>query len=569
MYTEIISGQLQYAEPTYSNLLTISSLYSNGSSDSITNANADSIISAGAIGFGQTTMNVLKVNQNMQSEDFETGVSGWQIKGDGDVEFNNGVFRGAITATTIDIGGADTTSFHVDINGNMWLGAATLAAAPFKVTSAGAVTASNLTITGGTGVANLSDAGNLAVLDAVGAGNCDTTIISGGKIITGLLTASNIQTGTLNANLITVQNFTVGTNVNIGTAFPTASAGDMAYEDLVSAAKLDTTVIVGGYIKTSLLTANNITTGTLSAVTVQSGTGNEKIVLDNGDYIRYYSGGTLRASTRGTTLGSGGIYQTGGDYFIGNNRSYWIADTTGGSTKYGGLSITNANECWITMGTANIFIVKNNAQDTNYLTVTSTYTQVPAIVFSTGEYIDSNAASNDMRYYAGDQHEFYVGSTIKAIIDENIWTAGNLLADGTKPFLIKHPDGSDRYLRYTAQESPEVILRHRGKSKTDINGKIDIILPKHFTLITEQKGDVTVNLTSIGNHHIFLQEEPTNSLVKVESSEPNVNFHYEVIAIRKGYLNSPIELDVKDKSLSEMDSKMINNINNIKNKLKI
>ena len=271
MYTEILPSSSKYAEPTYDNFLTISSLYSNPSSDGITNANSDSIISSGAIGFDQTTMGVLKTNQNMQSSNFETGISGWQIKGDGDVEFNNGVFRGAITATTIDIGGADDSSFHVDINGNLWSGAALFADGKFKVTSAGALTATsatitgNITITGGSGIASLSDAGNLAILDAVGAGNCDTTIISGGKIITGLLTASNIQTGTLNANLITVQNFTVGTNVNIGSAFPASSAGDMAYEDLVSAAKLDSTVIVGGYIKTSLLTANNIQTGTLNA----------------------------------------------------------------------------------------------------------------------------------------------------------------------------------------------------------------------------------------------------------------------------------------------------------------
>jgi hypothetical protein len=55
-----------------------------------------------------------------------------------------------------------------------------------------------ITIVGGsTGIANLSDAGTLALLDSIGAGNCDTTIISGGKIITGLLTADRIQTGTL------------------------------------------------------------------------------------------------------------------------------------------------------------------------------------------------------------------------------------------------------------------------------------------------------------------------------------------------------------------------------------
>jgi hypothetical protein len=54
-----------------------------------------------------------------------------------------------------------------------------------------------LTITGGSGIANLTDAGNLATLDSVGASNLNTTVISGGKIITGLLTATNIRTGYL------------------------------------------------------------------------------------------------------------------------------------------------------------------------------------------------------------------------------------------------------------------------------------------------------------------------------------------------------------------------------------
>src|SRR3990167_7164211 len=70
----------------------------------------------------------------LQSDNFVTGVSGWQITAEGDIEANSGTFRGAISASTIDIGGAD----------------ATFAAAPFKVSNAGAVTASSVTITGGT-----------------------------------------------------------------------------------------------------------------------------------------------------------------------------------------------------------------------------------------------------------------------------------------------------------------------------------------------------------------------------------------------------------------------------------
>jgi len=73
----------------------------------------------------------------------------------------------------------------------------------------------NITITGGSGIASLSDAGSLATLSAVGAANCNSTIISGGKIITGLLTASNIQTGTLNASLITVTNLSA-TSITTG-----------------------------------------------------------------------------------------------------------------------------------------------------------------------------------------------------------------------------------------------------------------------------------------------------------------------------------------------------------------
>lgn len=55
---------------------------------------------------------------------------------------------GAITAATVDIGGADATSFHVDIDGNLWSGHAAFASAPFKVSSAGALVATSVTITG-------------------------------------------------------------------------------------------------------------------------------------------------------------------------------------------------------------------------------------------------------------------------------------------------------------------------------------------------------------------------------------------------------------------------------------
>jgi hypothetical protein len=89
----------------------------------------------------------------IRSENYVAGSAGWSIDGDGNVEFASGNFRGDITGATgtfsgavsgatisggsIDIGGVDATSFHVDSGGNMWLGAATYATAPFRISSDG------------------------------------------------------------------------------------------------------------------------------------------------------------------------------------------------------------------------------------------------------------------------------------------------------------------------------------------------------------------------------------------------------------------------------------------------
>ena len=88
---------------------------------------------------------------------------------------------GAITAATIDIGGADATSFHVDINGNIWSGAATynIATNPFAVSNAGVLRAVSGTIGGFTLGATTLTATNL-LLDA---GNQEIKLGSGNDII--------------------------------------------------------------------------------------------------------------------------------------------------------------------------------------------------------------------------------------------------------------------------------------------------------------------------------------------------------------------------------------------------
>lgn len=115
------------------------------------------------------------------------------------------ITSGNITGVNLTIGTGNTI-FKTNTTGSSWWGHADFGSAPAVITNAGDAYFSSITITGGTGVANLSDAGNLAVLDDVGASNCDTTIISGGKVITGLLTADNIQVGTLIGRTIKANN---------------------------------------------------------------------------------------------------------------------------------------------------------------------------------------------------------------------------------------------------------------------------------------------------------------------------------------------------------------------------
>jgi hypothetical protein len=111
----------------------------------------------------------------VQSATYSAGSSGWRISADGTAEFNGGGF----SVTSIDIGGADATSFHVDTSGNMWSGAATYAAAPFKVSAAGSMTATTGTFSGSI---------NGGTIDIGGADTTSFHVDSGGNFWVGAST---------------------------------------------------------------------------------------------------------------------------------------------------------------------------------------------------------------------------------------------------------------------------------------------------------------------------------------------------------------------------------------------
>ena len=100
----------------------------------------------------------------IQSPNFSPGNAGWRLDSNGNIEANDGNFRGDITGASgtfsgtvtvnaIDIGGDDATSAHIDSAGNLWLGAsvANKATAPARISNAGMAVFTDVKI-GGAGI---------------------------------------------------------------------------------------------------------------------------------------------------------------------------------------------------------------------------------------------------------------------------------------------------------------------------------------------------------------------------------------------------------------------------------
>jgi len=170
--------------------------------------------------------------------------------------------------------------------------------------------------------AAISGQGALATKSTVAASDCNTTIISGGKIITDLLTASNIQTGTLNLSLITFSNSTLA---SIDSAASSKLAGISAGADVTLAALDGGLQVTGGGINLAG-TGSKIRSGQTA---FNTGTG---FWLGNVDGTPKFSIGNPAGkylTWDGSNLTVGGdIIATGNikSGAVSNNASYFLAD---------------------------------------------------------------------------------------------------------------------------------------------------------------------------------------------------------------------------------------------------
>ena len=406
-------------------------------------------------------------NEDIKSSNFVSGSAGWQIKGDGTVEFSSGTFRGALSAATIDIGGADATSFHVDINGNLWSGAATFAAAPFSVSSAGAVIATSITLTGGT-----INYGKTSFSDSVNAGY--------------YISSSGIYIGS--ASDVSVLKYTIASGVF----------------DFIGTISSRSTVVVAAAINSS----GNLITDVINA---RLDTDSKKVLSDFNFGTTNYAGAvksgdiTWNTTTGAVTGGSGVVvYRAGIIGAAAGVTTFSIDATTGSATFAGTLSAPTGNFGGFTIS-GSTFLATN-------LVFTSGAANTANITVGTGATaggLNSASAGSDIVFWAGST--FANRATAPFRVDAN----GNLTATSAtiSGYLISTKgtfggDGSDGALAISSGTTTincggaAVVVKNYTSIAITGTGQLAFSSPNSNGTIIILKSQGAVTLTSATDPNI-------------------------------------------------------------------
>jgi hypothetical protein len=229
----------------------------------------NSIIDPGQGASGPSVGNVEMVNGALQSGDFQAGVQGWQIKANGDVEFNAGTFRG-----TFIIGGAlitvsDIANLQPALDALVLIGGGTIALVPatYNVTTSFTIP-SNITIDG-----------NGATID-----------FGGGAYQFSAVGTNAYSTGTLSVNLNSTSVTGSGTTWTAGMVGQSILIGDFWYT--ISARSSNTAITLSSpFIGTNVSGVTYVIATTVSGINLKNLTlQNSSTTLIN---FRYVDGFTM------------------------------------------------------------------------------------------------------------------------------------------------------------------------------------------------------------------------------------------------------------------------------------
>ena len=313
----------------------------------------------------------------IQSSNFVQGSTGWKLDSDGTLYATGASITGAITATSGTIGGftiaattITATNLTLDSSGQrislgsgndiiildaddatyrIWVGHATAASAPFTVTKAGAVTASNFTMTGGSVGASVSV--NLGALNVAARGWSQTSVFS----------VTDADTVAWGAGTFTSAD---GTAYSIGAN----NTGNMAAKNFIY---LDTGVSTTEYQKATSFTAG---AGKVLIAVAQNATGEAKFMVVNDNSYNIDAAGIVansitanELSTSITYAGSIVIDTAGlirsGQTAYNTGTGWWIGNDAGTPKLSIGVSTGN----YMTWDGTTLTIVSPNIEPTYWL----------------------------------------------------------------------------------------------------------------------------------------------------------------------------------------------------------
>lgn len=225
--------------------------------------------------------------------------------------------------------------------------------------------------------------------------------------------------------------------LNIGSASITSLNADVITTGTLSADRIGANSITANKLSVSQLSAitadmGSLTAGTITGANIYSSSSSTKIHLDNGDYIRFYQGGSEKARIRGSAYG--GIIQEIGNYYLANDKSYLVAETSG--TAFGRWGVNSSNQMMIVLPSTNQFFVKNAAEDFNIFTVSR----------ANGGFFDEGTGGTGLR-----------------TLGNFVWYDSKL-ESGRSRYVFKDTGGTER-LSITPAASPNTKITLNGTDK--------------------------------------------------------------------------------------------------------
>jgi len=130
-----------------------------------------------------------------------------------------------------------------------------------------------------------------------------------------------------------------------------------------------------------------------------------------------------------------------------------------------------------------------------------------------------------------------------------------ILSSGTKAFVQEHPTDPSQSIIYAALEGGEAGTYYRGSAQLQ-NGSATVILPEHFSLVTEEQG-LTVHVTPREDcNGLYVAKVTTGYIVVKElmGGSSNAAFDFFINGVRLGYAEFQVQVGTAELDLEMADS---------------